>query len=80
MPPFEVKSSWNTQFDSLKVNRWPPTRGACPSCTGPIHSQRQRPHTSWEGGLSPLSLSGEIHEVEAGPPFPRWPASSKEMC
>ena len=80
MPLFEVKSGWSTQSASLKVSRRPPTQGDCPSHAVPIHSQRQRPHISGGGGLSLLSLLGEIHQVEVGSPFLLWPASSEEVC
>ena len=80
MLPFEIESGWNAQFASLKVSRQPPTRGCCPSLPVHIHSQRQRPRISSGISLSPLSLLGEMHRVEAGSPFLQWPASSEEMC
>ena len=80
MPPFEVESGWSPQSPSLRVSRQSPILGGCPSHSVPIHSQRQRPHISWGGGFSLLSLLGEIHHEEVGSlSFLLWPTSSEEM-
>ena len=80
MPLLKVGSSWSPRSPSWRVSRQPPILGGCPSRSVPIHNQRQRPHISWGGGLSPLSLSGEIRHEEVGsPPFLLWPTSLEEM-
>ena len=80
MLPFKVESGWSPQSPSLRVSCHPPILGGCPSHSVPIHSQRQRPHISWGGGLSPSSPLGEIHHEEVGsPPFLPWLTSLEGM-